>query len=86
MADKYTILNKEFLSRHITVPGNLTQNELFSKAMHDFGMKAHELNQFLWDKYHPSNIWIVVTSIGLLAAFSLWLYDKFLLKSKESGR
>ncbi len=82
LSDKTSILKREFIERGLQIP-DITQNELFNKACADFNMTAQQLNSFLWDKYHPSNIWIVVTAIGLFAAFSLFLYDKFLLKSKK---
>jgi len=88
MTDKISIVQREFISRGIEFPAfseTFTKNDLILKACLDFGMSAKELNTFLWDKYHPSNIWIVVTGIGLLASFALWLYDRFLLKSKENS-
>ncbi|MCK9207917.1 MAG: hypothetical protein M0P66_12465 [Salinivirgaceae bacterium] len=43
------------------------------------------MNQFLWDKYHPWNIWLVVTAIGVASALALWIYDRILFsKPKEA--
>jgi dipeptide/tripeptide permease len=81
LSDKTTLLKREFIERGLNHT-DLTQNELILKACNDFNMTASQLNAFLWDKYHPSNIWIVVTAIGLASAFALLLYDKFLLKEK----
>lgn len=81
MTDKITLLKKEFVVRGIQIP-DITQNELIAKACADFNMNATELNTFLWDKYHPSNIWIVVTGIGLVASIALYVYDRVLLKEK----
>ena len=88
MTDKISILQREFASRGISLPAfseKFTKNDLVSRACSDFGMSAKELNHYLWDKYHPSHIWLVVTGIGLAASLALWLYDRFMLKSKENG-
>lgn len=85
LTDKTTLLKQEFIERGISIP-DITQNELFAKATVDFKMTTSQLNQFLWDKYHPSNIWFVVTGIGLAAAISLYLYDRFLLKDNKAQR
>ncbi|HAM97069.1 MAG TPA: MFS transporter [Marinilabiliales bacterium] len=85
LADKVGFVNREFAARGIPVPGGITQNELFAKAMSDFQMGSLELNQFLWDKYHPWNIWLVVTAIGVGSALALWIYDRILFsKPKET--
>lgn len=81
LSDKTSLLKKEFIERGINIP-DLTQNELITKACADFSMTTSELNIFLWDKYHPSNIWIVVSAIGLISAASLFIYDKYVLKEK----
>jgi dipeptide/tripeptide permease len=81
MTDKITLLKREFGVRGIQIP-DITQNELIAKACTDFNMNATELNTFLWDKYHPSNIWIVITCIGLVASVALYVYDRVLLKEK----
>lgn len=81
LSDKTTLLKREFLERGIQIP-DITQNDLIVKACTDFQMNASQLNTFLWDKYHPSNIWLVVTAIGLISAGALFFYDKFLLKGK----
>lgn len=83
MTDKTEILKQEFIHRGIEVP-DVTQNELLAKAITDFNMSASELNTFLWDKYNPSSIWMVIVTIGLAAALALYLYDKFLLKEHSN--
>jgi MFS family permease len=82
LSDKVSLLRREFLSQGIDVEG-LTQSELFARAYTEFNLDAAGLTQLLWDKYHPSSIWYVVSAIGLTAAAALWLYDKFLLKENH---
>jgi len=84
LTDKATLLKREFVERSIEIP-DITQNELIAKACTDFNMTAIELNSFLWDKYHPSNIWFVITGIGFTAAIALYIYDKILLKETPNN-
>lgn len=79
MTDKTTLLKRELAERGIQI-ADATQNELFNKACLDFNMTSLELNNFLWDKYHPSNIWLVVTAIGLISAIALFVYDRLMLR------
>ena len=44
------------------------------------GMNNEQFTQFLWDKYHPSSIWMVITGIGIGASILLFLYDRFVRK------
>ncbi len=80
MSDKHTLLLKEISQRGIHISGDLSQNEYFSKAASLMDMSKNELTSYLWDTYHPSDIWIVIISIGLVSALFLWLYNRFLMK------
>ena len=85
MSDKLSILKIEVAERGLRIPD---VSESFSKSAYNekveelVGMNMHELTTFLYDKYDPSQIWIVFTSIGVTTALLLFIYDKFLLKSK----
>lgn len=83
LADKVHFVQLEFGSRGITLPEGLTQSQLYAKALTDFQMTSVELNQFLWDKYHPWNIWLVVTGIGVISAVFLIIYNWFLFRKKS---
>ena len=80
LSDKHSLLMKEVKIRGLVIPDNLSHNEYFSDAATKLNMSQIELTNYLWNTYHPSNIWIVIISIGLLSALSLWLYNKLLLK------
>ncbi len=82
MSDKHALLMKEVGKRGITISENLSQNEYFAKAASLMDMSKNELTTYLWDTYHPSNIWMVIISIGLISAIFLWLYNRFLIKNK----
>ncbi len=79
MSDKHSLLVKEVSQRGLSISGELSQNEYFAKAASLMDMSNNQLTSYLWDTYHPSNIWIVIISIGLMSALFLWLYNRFLL-------
>ena len=85
ISDKITLTQKEMLSRHLDLPaisGQFTKNDYFRSAAEKMSMNNDQLTQFLWDKYHPSSFWYVVTGIGVIASAVLFFYDKFILKRR----
>ena len=83
--DKITQAQTEAIARGIDIPQisqSFSQNDLLQHIATKMNMNTLQLTQFLWDKYHPSSIWIVVTGIGLVAATSLMIYDKFIMNKK----
>jgi hypothetical protein len=86
MADKITILQAEVASRGLDIPvisENFTQNDYINRACELMGMKQHELTYMLWNTYHPSNIWVVFSGIGIATTIALFLYDRLWLKSRK---
>ncbi|MCX6233557.1 MAG: MFS transporter [Bacteroidetes bacterium] len=86
MADKITILQAEVASRGLDIPAisdSFTQNDYINRACELMGMNQHELTYMLWNTYHPSNIWVVFTGIGVATAIALFLYDRLWLKSRK---
>ncbi|MFK5854802.1 MAG: MFS transporter [Bacteroidota bacterium] len=81
MSDKHTLLTKEVTLRGLHISEKLSHNEYFTKAAELMNMSKTELTSYLWNTYHPSNIWIVIISIGLISALLLWLYNRYLLKN-----
>jgi dipeptide/tripeptide permease len=80
IADKYYLLSRALADKGLTLsPEGLTQNEFFSKAQTVMNMNATQLDQYLWNTYHPSNIWILFTGIAILGSILLFLYDRFIL-------
>ena len=47
------------------------------------GMSYQQLTAYLWQAYHPYNIWFVFTGIGLLTVVALFLYNRFLIRGKS---
>jgi len=81
MSDKHSLLKKEVAERGLHIPAELTQNQYFKAAAEAFHMDEHQLTNYLWETYHPANIWLVIITIGFTAAVSLWLYNKYLIKN-----
>jgi len=84
LSDKHALLTQEINLRGLVIPDGLTQNEYFAEAASLMKMNTTELTTFLWNTYHPSNIWIVIISIGLFSALCLWLYNRFLITGRDS--
>jgi len=85
MSDKVQLARNEMVARGINLPAisdKFTQNDFLETAAHKLNMNMHEFTMFLWDKYHPSNIWMVVFGIGLGATILLFLYDRIILKKQ----
>ena len=85
MSDKLSFLKAEVAERGLNIPDisdSFSQTDFYKEASIKMGMNMHEMTIFLYDKYNPSSIWILFTSIGVTTAILLFLYDRFLLKSK----
>jgi ABC-type antimicrobial peptide transport system permease subunit len=80
MSDKHSLVHEEMVQRGIQLSENLTQNEYFNAAAKALNMTERQLTNYLWSSYNPSNIWIIIMAIGLVAAICLWFYHKKLLK------
>jgi dipeptide/tripeptide permease len=82
ISDKAALLQREVAERGIPLPGiseSFSQNDFFNAAAGAMQMTPRELTVYLWDKYDPSQIWMVFSGIGILTVAALFLYDRFLL-------
>ncbi len=83
IADKYYLLTRALVDKGLVLsPDGLSQNEFFTKAQGLMNMDATQLEQYLWDKYHPSHIWFLFTGIAVLGSLLLILYDRFIIYRK----
>lgn len=80
MSDKHSILLREIAKRGLSINTNLSHNEFFTQAASAMKMTPQQLTDYLWVNYHPAYIWIVIFSIGIVAASSLWLYNRYIGK------
>jgi len=83
MSDKISLAQKEMATRGIdihAIDNTFSKNDYLAAAAKETGMNLQEFTQFLWDKYEPSSIWLVVAGIGFGATILLFLYDRIILK------
>jgi len=86
ISDKFFLLQKEVAKRGLDFPAEysdaFTKNDFFNQAAEKMQMTSSQLTDFLWQNYHPSNIWMVFSGIAVLAVIFLWLYDRFVMGGK----
>lgn len=80
VADKERMVRDLLLDKGLSISDGLTKNQVFVKACKELSMTKRELTNYLWETYHPYNIWIIILSIGLLATLGLIIYDRILLR------
>ncbi len=86
-SDKVSLLKTEVVKRGLEIPeigvDNFTQNDYIKRACELMGMDDQQLTEYLWNTYNPSKIWIVFSAIGIATVIALFLYDRYMLKSKS---
>jgi dipeptide/tripeptide permease len=85
MSDKVTLLVREVTIRGLQIPEiskDYSATDYFNKAGELMGMDQNQLTQYLWNTYHPSNIWYVILAIGFFSVTALYFYDRLLLNKK----
>ena len=86
IADKLFLLKEEVLKRGLSVPeisDNFTKTDYFNEAARQMNFTQQQLTDFLWNGYHPQSIWIIFSSIALSAVVLLFLYDRFIVPTKN---
>lgn len=86
ISDKVELLKHDFIAHGWTVPqinDKFTQQDFFNLAAQKLQMTQAQLTQHLWTTYHPYSIWVVFTALGTGTAILLFLYDRFILKTKK---
>lgn len=82
IADKIFLLQEEVAKRGISIPeisAEFTKNDYIKMASDKLELQGSELNHFLWNNYHPANIWMLYAGIAVAAVVFLWLYDRFII-------
>ncbi|NJO88660.1 MAG: peptide MFS transporter, partial [Chloroflexia bacterium] len=79
LSDKTSIMKLEAAKQGVAMTGK-SINDNFDALATKMNMSANELTNYLWDKYEPSSIWMVIFGVGLVAVIALFLYDKFAMK------
>jgi proton-dependent oligopeptide transporter, POT family len=86
LADKYYLLQKAVVAKGFNiqpVSDTFTQTQYFEKAQQLFGMNPATLDHYLWNTYHPSNVWMLYSGMAVGAALLLFAYDRFIIGGKE---
>ncbi|MDR0687196.1 MAG: MFS transporter [Prevotellaceae bacterium] len=76
MSDKVTITEKFIAEKGLLIGDGLSTNARFEEVARRVGLSPQELTNALWDAYHPSGLWIVMLSVGLVATLCLFIYDR----------
>ena len=76
MSDKVAITQKFVAEKGLAIADGLSTNEYFNEVARQVGMSTNDLTNHLWNTYNPSSMGIVLLSIGVGAAFCLFIYDK----------
>ena len=82
IADKIYLIQLEVAKRGISIPEiseEFSKNDYVKMASEKLGMQGTELNNFIWNTYHPSNIWMIYAGVAVSAVVLLWLYDRFVI-------
>lgn len=85
IADKVTIVQRFAAEKGFDIPEGLNQSDYFREVAAYAGMTQDQLTQYLWETYSPSNMWIVIMSIGLAATVALFIYNIYQTKSEQKA-
>ncbi len=86
VAEKFTLLQRYVSENGLDVPAvsdNFSRSEYYSRVGELLRMDQHELTTMLFQHYNPDRIWMLYSGIAVGAAIALFLYDVFILKSKN---
>lgn len=83
MADKFYLLQQAVAEKGFSIPdisAEFTQSQYYARAQELFGLDAGQLTTYLWNTYHPQNVWIIYGGMALTAALLIYAYDKFVIR------
>jgi len=81
MSDKVEIVREEATKQGLVLSESLTQSEEFQALAEKMSYTSSELTNYLWVQYQPYNFWMVIAGIGGLAALSLLVYNRTIIKN-----
>jgi MFS family permease len=81
MSDKTSFVKLEANELGLSLDSKMSINDNFNLVADKLNMSSNEFTQHLWDKYHPSGIWMVILGIGLVSVISLFIYNKLAFRS-----
>lgn len=80
-SDKVEIVREEAANQGLVLSESLTQSEEFQALAEKMNFSSSELTHFLWTQYQPYNFWMIIAGIGGIAALSLLLYNRTIVKN-----
>ncbi len=83
VSDKISLAKLEVAKQGLDIPAisqDFTQNDYLNRAAELMHTNQQGLTQILWDAYHPYQIWVLFSAIGIVTIIALLLYNKFILR------
>lgn len=81
MSDKVEIVREEAAKLNVDLPESLSQTGEFNLLAQKMGYTSTELTHYLWTQYQPYNFWMVIAVVGGIAALSLLIYNRYMIKN-----
>jgi dipeptide/tripeptide permease len=82
LSDKVELTRRYVADNGLQIADGLTTNAYFEEAARQAGLTPQALTNQLWNTYHPSQIWMVLLGIGLLAVVCLVIYDRVISRKQ----
>lgn len=85
-SDKISLLKIEVGNRGLKIPeisDSFSQNDYVARAGELMNMNSHELTNYLWNSYHPYNIWIIFAAIGGGTVIAMLLFNWLVIGRKR---
>jgi MFS family permease len=85
-SDKIYLLQQEVAARKLAIPEiseKFTQTDYVNKACELMNMSSNELTVYLWNTYHPYDIWIIFAAIGGGTVVAMVLFNWLVLWRKK---
>jgi dipeptide/tripeptide permease len=82
-SDKVAIIRRDLENKNIELPvisDSYTKNNFYSDAANKLQMSQEQMTTYMWDNYHPSNIWYIIAGIGLITVAGLLIYNTMINK------
>ena len=83
MSDKVTFVKQYATTNNLNISEGLSSSAYFEQVAVEMNVSTQELTNILWVQYSPSDLWLVILSIGLGATLMLFLYNKFIIKDAK---
>jgi len=87
-SDKVAIIRRELANRNLELPeitNEYTKNNFYTEASDKLQMSQEQMTSFLWDTYHPGNIWYIIAGIGMITVVGLLIYNYVIAKRDKAA-